>query len=254
MVFSTGSLNSHQPARFSHSILYRENLIIIGLVGRYFRLLYNLRHHVWWDITLNAWLIFLLLLIALLFFIGALPGGVTPAILVLGLILVLLFSHWWAKRRYYVLFRALASADEPISNSPLRPRDKVLLRATGFFVVEDDNKRFTDLLAYYRTFETREHTIMARKTPSRFFGIGRSRPEMLGMWYIFFMPEHLKAVTPGHLYFGGVPNPALRLDYTRFNKKGKARSAVAYLSLETEQSMRQVLADLLLDMGDSLPK
>ena len=222
------------------------------LVGRYFRLLHNLRHHVWWDVTLNAWLIFFLLLIALLFVFGVLPGGVTLAISVLGLILVLFFSHWWAKHRYYVLFRAIASTGgDSISLSPLRPEDKVLLRATGFFVVEGDNKRFTDLLAYYRTFETREHAIMARKTPTRFFWLGRSKPELLGMWYIFFMPEHLKAVTPGHLYLGGVPNPALRLNYTRFNKKGKARSAVAYLSFETEQSMRQVLADLLLDMGDS---
>lgn len=196
----------------------------------------------------------MLLVLALLVYFGVLPGGVGLIISVLALIMVLLLSHAWAKRRFYVLFNALVPTNEPGSGAKLESRDKVLVRASGVFAVEGEEKCFTNLLAYYRTFETREHTIMARKTPSRFLGIGRSRPEILGMWYIFFMPEHLKAVTPGHLYFGGVPNPALRLDYMRFNKKGKARSAVAFLSFETEQRMRHVQADLLLDMGDSLPE
>ena len=133
----------------------------------------------------------------------------------------------------------------------LGPNDKVLLRASGVFAVEGDEKRFTDLIAYYRTFDTREHAIMARHTPSRFLGLGRSKSETLGMWYIFFMPENLNSVTPGRLYFGGTPNPALRLDYVRINPKGKAKISVAYLSFETKRSMEQVMADLLLDMGST---
>ena len=221
---------------------------MIGLIGRYLRLLHNLSSHVWWDVTLNAWLIVLLLFIALPAFFGVIPGGVTIAGVMLGLILVLLFSQWWAKRRYYVAFRPLAFADEAVSSLPLlSPKDKVLLRATGFFVVEGDNKRLTDLVAYYRTFETREHAIMARKTPGRFLGLGRSMPDIRGMWYIFISPESLQKVTVGNLYFGPTPQPALRLDYKRFNNKGAAKNAVAFLSFETEHSLRLVFNDLLWD-------
>ncbi len=218
-----------------------------GLIGRYLRLLHNLRSHIWWDVTLNAWLIVLLLFIALLAFFGAIPGGVTFAGIALGLILVLFFSQWWAKRRYYVAFKPLTSAEDTASPLPLGPKDKVLLRATGFFLVEGGSRRLTDLVAYYRTFETREHAIMARNTPSRFLGLGRSRPDILGMWYIFISPENLQKVTVGNLYFGSTPQPALRLDYTRFNNKGAAKNAVAFLSFETELSLRQVLNDLLWD-------
>ena len=224
-----------------------------SLCGRYFRLLHNLRHHAWGDIPLLALVILLLLLLAPLFYFGVLPGGVALAVSMLVLILLLLLSNWWAKRHFYVVFEALESVNVSSSLAALEPKDKVLLRATGEFTVKGETKRFTDLLAYYRTFETREHAIMARKTPSRFLGLGRSRPDLLGMWYIFFMPEHLNAVTRGRLYFGAVPNPALRLDYVHFNKKGKAKDAVAYLSFETEKSMQQVLADLLLDIGNSAP-
>ncbi|HEY51990.1 MAG TPA: hypothetical protein G4N94_00860 [Caldilineae bacterium] len=219
---------------------------MISLSGRYFRLLHNLHNHIWGDLPLSVWLLFLLAVLAILFYFGVLPGDVALAALMIALILLLLMSNWWAKRRFYVLFVALEPAAKPTSPAALKPQDKVLVRATGEFSVGGKTKRFTDLLAYYRTFETREHAIMARKTPSRFLMLGRSRPEHLGMWYIFIMPEHLRAVTPGRLYFGAVPNPALRLDYVRFTNKGKARSAVAYLSFETEKSMQQVLADLLL--------
>ena len=85
---------------------------------------------------------------------------------------------------------------------------------------------------------------MARQTPGRFLGLGRSRPETLGMWYIFFIPDNLKAVTPGRIYFGSTPQPALRLDYVRITPKEKTRESVAYLSFETERSMQQVLDDL----------
>ena len=222
-----------------------------SLIGRYFRLLYNLRHHVWGDITLNTWLILLWLVLALLFYFDVLPGGATLAIFALALILALLLGQWWASSRFYVLFEAAESANELGPVAALEPKDKVLLRASGVFAVEGEEKRFTDMLAYYRTFGTREHTIMARRSPTRFLGLGRSKPDTLGMWYIFFMPENLNAVTPGHLYFGSTPHPALRLDYVRINLKGKARTSVAYLSFETEHSMNQVLADLLLDMGGS---
>lgn len=220
-----------------------------SFVGRYFRVLYKLRHHVWINIPLNTWLVLLLLVLAPLFYFDVLPGGSALAIFVLALIMVLYLSQWWANSRLYVLFEAAESANESGSPTVLGPRDKVLLRASGVFAVEGEEKRFTDLLAYYRTFETREHAVMARQTPTRFLGLGRSRPEVLGMWYIFFIPENLNAVTPGRLYFGSTPHPALRLDYVRLTPKDKTKDSIVYLSFETARSMQQVLADILLDMG-----
>ena len=226
-----------------------------GFFGRTFRLLYNLRHHVWGGITLNTWWISLLLVLALLFYFGVLPGGMGLTVVVLALILVLVLSQLWANHHLYVWFvEAAKPAPEVGSRTVLGSNDKVLLRASGVFSVEGDEKCFTDLIAYYRTFDTREHAIMARQTPSRFLGLGRSKSEMLGMWYIFFMPENLNTVTPGRVYFGGTPNPALRLDYVRINPKGKTKDSVVYLSFETELSMQQVLADLLLDMRGALTK
>jgi len=220
-----------------------------SFMGRYFRLLYKLRHHVWINIPLNTWLVLLLLVLAPLFYFDVLPGGSALAIFVLALIMVLYLSQWWANSRLYVLFEAAESANEAGSPTVLESRDKVLLRASGVFAVEGEEKRFTDLLAYYRTFETREHAVMARQTPTRFLGLGRSRPETLGMWYIFFIPDNLNAVTPGRLYFGSAPHPALRLDYVRLTPKDKKKDSIVYLSFETERSMQQVLADLLLDLG-----
>ncbi len=73
-----------------------------GFIGRTFRLLYNLRHHVWGGITLNTWWILLLLVLALLFYFGVLPGGMALAVVVLALILVLVLSQLWANHHLYV--------------------------------------------------------------------------------------------------------------------------------------------------------
>ena len=75
-----------------------------SFIGRTFRLLYNLRHHVWGGITLNTWWILLLLVLALLFYFGVLPGGMALTIVVLALILVLSSQPIVGKHHLYVWF------------------------------------------------------------------------------------------------------------------------------------------------------
>lgn len=220
-----------------------------SFLGAYYRFLYNLRHHYKWDITLHAWIIILLVILAVLFFFGVLPGGPIIGLVCLAAILFLAIGQRWARRRSYVVFTKDESAPTPDAPPPLWPDDKLKLRATGLFNVEGRDGRFTELIAYYRTFETREHAIMARQTPSRFLRVGEISPDVLGMWYIFVEPQDINAVTSGHLCFGPHPAPALKLDYTRLNEKGKPVSEVAYLSFDSSADQERVHADLLLDMG-----
>jgi len=220
------------------------------IIGSYYHLLYDLENHYFLEVKMRTWLnwaFFLLVLIALLV---RFSTGVVLAVLALFLIFFISLSIRWAKRRYYCHFvpdpRPLPSPD---SMMPLWPEDKLLHHVSGHFQVEGKAGDWTHLIAYYRTFETREHAIMARQTPSSFLKYGRCDPDTLGMWYIFIMPEDLLAVTRGRVYFGGMAQPGLRLHYRCFNEKGKAATSLAFLQFDSEADLERVQADLLLDMG-----
>ena len=219
-----------------------------AFIGAYLRFLYNLRRHRWAEIPLNTWLIILLLLIAILAIAGVIPGSQPLAALGVALVAILIISQWRGKRRDYVHFVADKIQTIPEDQAPIWPQDKMLLHATGLFSVEGREGRFTNLIAYYRTFETREHAIMARVTPSRLF-VATTPPDELGMWYIFMEPHRLKAVTSGGLHHGIKPMPSLRLDYIRLNKKGKPVPAIAYLCFDSAADQARVQADLQQDIG-----
>jgi hypothetical protein len=95
----------------------------------------------------------------------------------------------------------------------LRPGDKVQMRATGRFAVNGQAHDFADLLAYWRTFASREHAVMAIQHDSHWLLLGTMPEELVGMWYIFFAPEAVRNLTPGRLTFGQT-GPALRAAYT----------------------------------------
>ena len=222
------------------------------LLGRYLRFLHDAHNHSFIEVRIATWINFALLLLAALALLGGLPGGRMTGYFLVGIILILLISNRIARRRYYVHFvsRPLSQPSQP--DSPLWPDDKVLHRATGYFLAEGQEASLTDLPAYYRTFETREHVIMARKTLTHFHGIGLPDPDLLHMWYMFMPPAQLQKVLPGDLYFGAESRPAIKIAYTRFEQKGAKRKAVAataYLSFEAEADCRRVYADLLLDLG-----
>ncbi len=219
------------------------------LLGRYYRLLYNLDKHLFFEVRMRTWANWVLALLAVMSLLVRIPSAYLASILFLALIGWLSLSSRYARRRYYVHF--LPEAPDPPEDPPppLWPEDKLLHHASGHFLVEDKEGDWTRLIAYYRTFETREHAIMARLTPSRFLKVGELPREALGMWYRFITPENLLDVAPGRIYFGGGEEPGLRLRYRRFDDKGNPLEDLFFLHFDSEADRARVMADLLLDMG-----
>lgn len=173
--------------------------------------------------------------------------------LVLGLLLLagggLLGLRVWAARRRYVVFTPEAGGRSPEPRA-LAPDDKVALRATGRFEVEGRAALYAHLQAYWRTFATGEHAVMAIRHAARFLLFGPASPEQLGMWYMFIPAEALEQVTPGRMAFGTASGPALRLIYRCAvarrdpGKPPKLVRETAYLMFEDEQARTCVWADL----------
>lgn len=230
-----------------------------------FKASYQLRHHEWAGVALDRWVMLLLLIAAGLFAIGLLPGrlaGVAGCgIALLALIAIVSL----AARRQFVVFRQDATAGHGDSQAPtLQPMDKLLVRATGLFEVEGKEARFTDLQAYFRSFQTREHAVMAIVPPSKVLLVGRWPDDQVGMWYIFFKPQEILRIQPGRLAFGWQTRPALSIDveqvtppptspldvwggYRSGKQKPKIRRQTIYLSFDTLTGRQTILEDLVAD-------
>jgi hypothetical protein len=152
--------------------------------------------------------------------------------------------------------------------APLNPSDKLILRATGLFEVEGKAQRFTELPAYYRSFSTREHALMAVVQPARRLAGLASWPEdETGMWYIFVKHDEVRQVQPGMLSFGRARRPALLLlveqvlpeknavmdawglQWGKDKSKLATRQQTIYLSFDDEAERARVMGDLAADGG-----
>lgn len=216
------------------------------LLGIGLRFLHDVHHCRVWGIRWQRGLPLFLLALALIGWVGIRPGGVGVALVLLVMAAVLGLSPWLAQRRGYVAFRPEASlpATSPL---PLAPADKVPVRVSGLLGVEGRERVFAELPGYYRTYASREHAILARKTPRRGRFCREQDPAVLGMWYLFITPTALLQVEPGRLYFGSRGRLALRLYYRRRNHHGRETSAIAFLSFDDEADRRRVYGDLLYD-------
>jgi hypothetical protein len=142
---------------------------------------------------------------------------------------------------------------QPPAPAALLPDDKVQVRATGRFTVNGQAHDFADLLAYWRTFASREHAVMAIQHDNRWLLLGAMPEELVGMWYIFFAPEAVRDLTPGRLAFASEAGPALRVRYWRTEpsadekKPPRLVEETAYLRFEDDEARRSVWADLLAD-------
>jgi hypothetical protein len=201
---------------------------------------YLLARHEWAGAPLFRWLRLAFWGGAALAALGVLPGRWGGALAALWAFLLSFAWEWWARRRQYVVFTT--QEKEPPTPAPLAPRDKVPLRATGLFAVQGKVQAFTELPAFFRTFATREHAIMAFARPSRWLLVGAWPQEEVGMWYIFFRPEVIRGVQPGLLRFGRRAYPALRVTV---EDEGKARAV--YLSFDGPEERQQVWADIIHD-------
>ena len=227
-------------------------------MGRLYKLAYELRTHRFADAPLDVLGRNLGILVAAIILIQWLLRGQPPlafwhwlllALVVLG-VLGLIILRWSAARAGYVSFTVHPGLPAP-APFPMDPDEKEATCATGRFEVEAKGGYLADLRAYWRTFGSREHAIMAIQHPSRFL-VGSLPGERVGMWYIFFKPEDLESVAAGTLTFGALHQPGLRTIYRRVppsdgKKPKKQVRETVYLAFETEAARDRVWADLLAD-------
>lgn len=228
--------------------------------ARWLKLAYGLRYHRLGSWALDGWLSALLALAAGYLVLSdrlrppALAWGAAGVLAILAAAVPFLIAR--AAERSFVVFAPDASSSMP-APQPSDPSDKVLLHATGQFEVEGKSHFFADLPAYWRTFATREHAIMAIVGRARFLLLGTMPARDTGMWYIFFRPETVQAVEAGRIAFGRACRPALHVGYLRPPVVGAKRRwlglrpppgagpADVYLGFDDEGTRQAVWADLL---------
>lgn len=240
------------------------------ILGILLKASYQLRRHLWAGLALDRWLAVLLVMTAGLMATGLIPGGAAGIVTCAVLLVSFLALRIWAGKHRYLAFYPIAS-DLPANPHPipLSPNDKLPVRATGLFEVEGKEQAFTELQAYLRSFQTREHAVMAIVPPSRLLLIGQWPQADIGMWYIFFKGTELRGITAGDSYFGCRPRPALRLAVEQTlppksspleawgivhsdKPKLRVRQQVIYLSFENAEVRDRILANLRADASGLL--
>lgn len=227
-------------------------------MGRLYKLAYQLRTHEFAETRLDLLGRNLALLAAAIILLQWLVRGRPPLPLwhwlVLALILLaalgLIVLRPLAGRAGYVAF-----SPEPGRSAPaplaMDPDDKEATFVTGRFEVEGKEASLAHLTAYWRSFGSREHAIMAIQHASRFL-LGHMPGGWIGMWYVFFKPEDVERVVPGEVTFGAARQPGLQIRYWRVppqegKKPKKPVLETVHLAFETEAARDRVWADLLAD-------
>lgn len=231
-------------------------------MGRLYKLAYQLRTHKFAEAQLDVLARNLALLAALVIVLQWLVRGRPPLPpwhwLVLGLIVLaaaaFMALRLVARRAGYVLFAAEPDRPAP---TPLEmaPDDKEAMFVTGRFEVEGKEAYLANLLAYWRTFGSREHAVMAIQHASGFL-FGSIPDGWIGMWYVFFKPEDVGRVRPGWVTFGAAKQPGLQVTYLRLpptdgKKPKRPVPETVTLAFETEAARDRVWADLLADQNVS---
>lgn len=213
----------------------------MSVKGWLLQVAYKLNRHRWGGLPLVvAWAGFLLALAAVVWWgwLG-LPRGVAvlPVVLAVGVTVLSLVGRLTG----YVAFREGVLPPPAAPPQPLVPTDKIAHRASGWFEVEGKRRYLVEVPAWFRTFETREHAVMAYVAASRFFP-GRWPEHEVGMWYIFFLPQHIQRVDAGEVLFGARPRLGLRVEV-----RDKDRTETVLLSFDSEDDRQRIYADLMRD-------
>lgn len=236
------------------------------IAPRLFWISYQVNRHHWMGAPMGRWGMVALVILAGLFAIRWLPGGSAGVLVCAALLGVLLLLRSVASRHFYLVF---AAESEPARRRPgavmLDPADMLKLRATGRFEVEGRTQEFTELLAYFRSFETRERAVMAICPPASFLGVGTWPDHEIGMWYMFFKHKEIRRIVSGELEFGSSCRPALRIEVRREippstspldvwggyrsggRTKPKYEDATIFLSFDSLDDRARVLDDLTVD-------
>jgi len=214
-------------------------------------LLYNVSHYQLAGAPLLNWVRWTLLLVAILWATGWLPGRwwVTGLCACLLMALFALLHH--LRRRDFVAFHPLPwPSPQP---KPLNVAQKIPLHATGLFSVETKAQRYTWLPGFYRTFATREHALLCQVADRKFLAVNRWPETEVGLWYVFFVPDDVQAIRWGELRFGKTVRPAVAITYQLALKTGKKRidqprTETLYLAVQQVADGYTLLADLAYDL------
>jgi len=141
------------------------------------------------------------------------------------------------RRRSFIFFRPGQMAP---AGQPLEPLCPVALHASGFFAVNAQQRYFVEAEGQFESTALGDRIIAVVVKPVSLLGLLGSSDVEWGCWYAFFRPEELKEVTPGDLFFGHRPHPALRL---RRAGKGE-RHLTLWLSFADRETRDRVAADL----------
>jgi len=231
------------------------------MIARLLTLAYQLRQHRVGGWTLDRWAVTLTwgagVLIGTQWVLRGRPNLPAWHWAVLALLLSagagMLVLRGWAARRLYSAFSRQPGLEAPAS-APMPPEDKIAVRATGTFEVQGRFGLFAGLEAYWRTYASREHTVLAIQHQTRFL-LGRSRAEDVGMWYMFIPAAAITEVAPGRLHSGSELAPALRVDYRRQppalggKRPPRESNETVYLAFTDDAAREQVWADLVADRG-----
>jgi len=134
---------------------------------------------------------------------------------VLLVVLAPLFSLTllWARRQLYVLMRC-SDADPPLADCPPAPEEKLFLRASGLFEVNEQKRLLVNVPAVFWTTRLGDHIIAAKISAPSILGVGVPGDER-GWWYAFVEPQQVLRLAAGVLYFGPWARQALGLLYAR---------------------------------------
>jgi len=231
----------------------------VSLWGGLLKLGYRLSWHRIGSLALGYWpLLMGLLWLGVPWLVEAhLPGGWPYALALSAVGLVLVIIMLVSRRQKYVRFRQDESLAAHLSPDvvPIRPDEKIPVRATGVFEVRDKRQHFVAAPADFATMETREHIVMARIPLSRMWLVAQSPKDMVGWWYAFAKPADIRSIQTGWLHHGFRPWPTLRLVYLRRRlTEGKRPREVmteetVYLSVAKRFILHRLLENLARDAG-----
>ncbi len=176
-----------------------------------------------------------------------------PGLLLLIAVALLQGVLAWCRRTGGVEFHpaewATASEQDGSLTHALSPDAKIPIYATGLFGVEKRRQPFSMLPGFFRTFATREHALLCKINPQRFWRWASWPEEELGLWYIFFQPAEIVTITTGALSFGRFAGPAVAITVQRTvtGQRQPPAPELILLAFCDEAGARTVLRDLLAD-------
>lgn len=213
---------------------------------------YILDQFLFFGAPLRRFVVFLLIVLAALAGLGALPGRWFTA----GFLIFAIIGFVWylrSRRTHNFVHFAPESPPDPVPDR-LPPNDKIPIYVTGLLSVEGKYKRFTHVPGFYRTFATGEHALLCLIRDRTIFKAGHWPEEDIGMWYVFFTPDLIQSVKWGTLAFGPDKHPALAVHYRltippgEQNRREQTVDETIYIATTTPDDTTRLLADLLWEL------